>query len=80
MIANFSWKYEEYLFVILEYVFAVRKTSHVRAGATFFLFLHFPYVEDSTVGIKFVFKRFGMVIIPLFFELSFKSKTRISST
>ena len=41
MIACFSWRRKEHLFVILEYVFAVRKTSHVRAGATFFLFFFF---------------------------------------
>ena len=38
-----------------------------------FSFFHFPYVtwDGSAVGIKFVFKRFDMVIMPLFFELSF---------
>ena len=36
-------------------------------------FFHFLYVtwEGSTAGIEFVLKRFAMVIIPLFFELSF---------
>ena len=73
MIARFSWRHNEHLFVILEYALAVRKTSYVRAGVTFFFFSHFPYItsEGSTVGIRFVFKRFDMVIIPLRFELSF---------
>ena len=73
MIASFSWRHEEHIFVMLEYVFTVRKTSHVRSGAIFFSFFHFPYVtwEGSAVGIKFVFKRFDMVIMRLFFELSF---------
>ena len=38
MTASLSWRHKEHLFVILEYVFADGKTSHVRAGATFFLF------------------------------------------
>ena len=72
MIASFSWRHKEHFFVILEYAFAVRKTSHVTAGVTFFFF-HFLYItwKGSIVGIKFVFKRFDKVIIPLFFELSF---------
>ena len=73
MIASFSWRHKEQLFVILEYAFAVCKTSHVRASVTFFLFFHFPHItsEGGTVIIKSVFKRFDMVIIPLCFELSF---------
>ena len=73
MTASFSWRHKEHLFVILEYAFAFRKTSHVRVVVTFFLFFHFPYItwKDSTVTITFVFKRFYMVIIPLFFKLSF---------
>ena len=73
MIASFSWRHKELLFVILEYAFTVRMTSHVRAGVTTFLFFHLPYItsEGSSVDIKFVFKRYDMVIIPLFFKLSF---------
>ena len=69
MNVSLSWRHKEHLFVILEYSFAVRKTSHVRASYIF----HFPYItrKSSTVGINFVSKRFGMVIIPLFFKLSF---------
>ena len=73
MIASFSWRHKELLFVILEYAFTVRMTSHVRAGVTPFLFFHLPYItsEGSSVDIKFIFKRYDMVIIPLFFKLSF---------
>ena len=73
MIANFSWRQKEHLFVVLEYVSAVLKS-----WCYIFSFFHFPYVtwKGSTVGIEFVFKRFDMVIIPLFFELSF-SQSRI---
>ena len=69
MNVSLSWRHKEHLFVILEYSFAVRKTSNVRASSIF----HFPYItrKSSTVGINFVSKRFGMVIIPLFFKLSF---------
>ena len=70
MITSFSWRHKKYFFVILEHAFAVRKTSHARAGVTFF---HFPYIncDGSAIGIKFAFKRFDMVIIPLCFEISF---------
>ena len=69
MITSFSWRHKKYFFVILEHAFAVRKTSHARAGVTFF---HFPYIncDGSAIGIKFAFKRFDMVIIPLCFEIS----------
>ena len=43
MIAK-SWRHKEHLFVILEYAFAVRKTSHVRATFSFF---HFPYITHN---------------------------------
>ena len=73
MIVSFSWRYKEHLFVILEYAFAVRKISHVKAGIIFFSFFHFRYItwKGSTVTIKFFFKRFNMVMIPMFFKLSF---------
>ena len=73
MIASFSWRHKENLFVTLEFAFAVCKTSHIRTVVTSFPFFDFTYTtwEGNTVGIKFVFKRFDMLIIPLFFELSF---------
>ena len=72
MIATFSWRYKEHLFVLMKYAFAVRKASHVRAGVTIF-FVCFPYRtwKGSTVTLKFVFKRFDMAIIPPFFKFSF---------
>ena len=49
MIASFSWRHEEHLFAMLEYAFAVRKTSHVRAGVAVFsfFFFHFPYLTSN---------------------------------
>ena len=68
MIASFSWRHKEHLFVMLEYAFAVRKTFHVRADITFFFF-HFPYItrKSSAVGIKFYF----ITDHNTFFKLSF---------
>ena len=54
---------------MLEYAFAARKISHI---------FHFPYItqQSSTVGIKFIPKRFDMIIISLFFKL-FLSQLKI---
>ena len=74
MIASFSWRHKEYLFVTLEYAFTAMEYYFPCKGWCYiFSFFCFPYItwEGSTVGIKFVFKRFDMVIIPLFFEFSF---------
>ena len=54
---------------MLEYAFAVCKISYVRTGYSIF---HFPYriEKRSAVGIKFLSKRFDMIIIPLHLKLS----------
>ena len=70
MIASFSWRHKKHLFVMLEYAFAVRKTSH-GDGVPFFYYSPYMTWKGSTVCIKFAFKRFDMVIIPLFFKFSF---------
>ena len=65
------WRHKEHLFVMLEYAFPVHKISHVRAGVTFSIFLY-PYLirKSSPISIKFVSKRFDMIIILLLFKFS----------
>ena len=64
VIASISWRHKQQLFVLLEYSFAIYAASHVRAGVTFFSIFHFPYksLKSITVSIKFVSKRYDMVI------------------
>ena len=60
MIASFSWRHKERPFVILEYAFAVRKTSHVRAGLLSATAIEGTICLNSTVTIE----------SPLFFFLN----------